>query len=654
MILANAAGRIRRTCIALVILASGASCAACRARQTPADTTLTVEPSAVSLQPLESVPFTARIGGNVTAGVTWTISEAAGGTIDSAGTYAAPATEGTYHVVATAGAGATATATVWVAAAAAKAGLGVNLDFLTDYSRQPFFADVVKQGRRWGSVAAPHDEGAAVDANGWPTQDAGIVLIVGDPQPGAAGTYKLSFTGQATIGASGQDPYPSVEISNVVYTSATNVTTADVTMSSAAKNLFLTFTGTRRTSSSAEGSGITNVKVIRPGHLSTDVFERRFSSRLAHFSTIRAMDYSRTNLNDEVEWADRNPGSYATNRFKVPPVSRPVGDLGPGAAWEWLILLANQTGKDLWINVPYGASDGYVTRLAQLLRYGSDGVNPYTSAQSAPVFPPLAVGRRVYVEHANELWNTGFVYSIRNHDDTVAEVAAGDPHHLGYTAGNDWEQAWRRVGYLAVRHSLIFRGVFGDADMMTRVRPVLATQLARYATTDQPLDYIRTVWGPGNTYGNPEQPVSYYLYALAGAPYVETLPADAGNGSMTVDDVFESMTTYAAESVYAWITANKAYADGAGIKLVAYEGGQHLLPSQGSAASKLAAQMDPRMRTVTFDLLQRWFDSGGDLFAYYELCTAWSQFGYWGLGTDIGSEYTPKWTGLKDFAATLP
>ncbi|MEI9984560.1 MAG: hypothetical protein WDN69_15960 [Aliidongia sp.] len=35
------------------------------------------------------------------------------------------------------------------------------------------------------------------------------------------------------------------------------------------------------------------------------------------------------------------------------------------------------------------ASDDYVTKLAQLLAYGSDGVNPYTSPQADPVYPPL-------------------------------------------------------------------------------------------------------------------------------------------------------------------------------------------------------------------------------------------------------------------------
>ena len=48
----------------------------------------------------------------------------------------------------------------------------------------------------------------------------------------------------------------------------------------------------------------------------------------------------------------------------------------PGV-WEYQVMLANETGKDLYITIPINASDDYVRRLAKLLRYGSDGMNPY-------------------------------------------------------------------------------------------------------------------------------------------------------------------------------------------------------------------------------------------------------------------------------------
>ena len=32
-----------------------------------------------------------------------------------------------------------------------------------------------------------------------------------------------------------------------------------------------------------------------------------------------------------------------------------------GGSWEYLIQLANVSGKDLWLNIPIGATDDYVT-----------------------------------------------------------------------------------------------------------------------------------------------------------------------------------------------------------------------------------------------------------------------------------------------------
>ena len=45
--------------------------------------------------------------------------------------------------------------------------------------------------------------------------------------------------------------------------------------------------------------------------------------------------------------------------------------------WEYQVMLANETGKDLYITIPINASDDYVQKLAKLIRYGSDGTNPY-------------------------------------------------------------------------------------------------------------------------------------------------------------------------------------------------------------------------------------------------------------------------------------
>ena len=84
--------------------------------------------------------------------------------------------------------------------------VGINLEAVNDWSRSFMFVDAMKSARQFGSVNTPWDEAAPVDANGWPTGDAGACIItVGDNTvPGQAvasidGTYKFSATGNVTI-----------------------------------------------------------------------------------------------------------------------------------------------------------------------------------------------------------------------------------------------------------------------------------------------------------------------------------------------------------------------------------------------------------------------------------------------------------------------
>ncbi|HZZ84798.1 MAG TPA: glycosyl hydrolase family 18 protein [Anaeromyxobacteraceae bacterium] len=80
-----------------------------------------VSPASATLAASAVQAFTATVSGTTNTGVTWSIQEgAAGGTVSASGAYTAPATGGTYHVVATSQADATksAIATVTVSAPA--------------------------------------------------------------------------------------------------------------------------------------------------------------------------------------------------------------------------------------------------------------------------------------------------------------------------------------------------------------------------------------------------------------------------------------------------------------------------------------------------------------------------------------------------------
>jgi hypothetical protein len=503
--------------------------------------------------------------------------------------------------------------------------VGINLEAVADWAPQPFFADLIKQGRPWhlpGNVHAP----VALDASGWPTGDAGI--IVGTPPAllGRAAPYKLTFRGDAKVSAE------SATIRNQAYVAATRTTTADVHIEGGG-NVVLTFRG--------QEVGVKDVRLLRPGQVAGDVFAHDLLARLKMFPVVRFMQALGEHgigspANPDVEWADRVRPDHATQTGKN------------GIAWEYVVLLANQTGKDAWINVPLRASDDYVRKLALLLRHGSDGVNPYTSPQPKPVFPPLEPSRAVYVEYVNELWNGIYASTGENQRLALAEIAQGDPNHYRYKSGSDFLLGMRRLGHQTLRISAIFRSVFGDADMMSRVRPVLAAQIDNSGTLYAPLEYLEEVHGPGNRFGNAPRSVATIVYAGAGAPYVG-LTKDADG--LTVDDIFDQMTSQLHAGVLPSITSAKKACDRFGIRLVAYEGGQHLVGKR-SLGAKIAAQDDPRMKDILVRLLRHWFETGGDLFAYYSLCSTWGEYGSFGLSNDIAKDGTAKWQAVKEAART--
>jgi len=86
-----------------------------------------------------------------------------------------------------------------------------------------------------------------------------------------------------------------------------------------------------------------------------------------------------------------------------------------------------------------------------------------------------------------------------------------------------------------------------------------------------------------------------------------------------------------------WIRAQKAVADRFGLKLIAYEGGQHLVGVGGGENNETlttlfhAANRHPRIAAIYEKYYQAWEDLGGDLFCYFSSVSRWSKWGSWGI-----------------------
>ncbi|MEJ5990297.1 hypothetical protein WG902_09885 [Ramlibacter sp. PS3R-8] len=521
--------------------------------------------------------------------------------------------------------------------------IGVNIEGIEDWARLSPFVDLMKGSRAWGLPEEPWKEGVRTDAQGWPLQDAGVVVKVlhpdaGDPKAAARtlenGVHQLSFQGRAKVAPVASE---GVTVRKVAYDARTRQSTAEVVIGPQATQLMLSFTGT--------DGGVRDVRLVPSGTPASQTFNPAFRAAIEPFGTLRLMDFLKTNGNPSRNWAERTTPAAATQSGER------------GAAYEYAVQMANELGKDIWINVPALADDAYVRALAELLHR------------------TLAPGRVVYVEYSNELWNSQFPQTAANRDAAVAEAAAGDTtltkgrkctaQQLKSAAGDcnpDWA-GYFRVGKRTVRIAQIFSEVFGAGALNNRVRVVYATQFSHRNLAEQVLKNIATYRG---------KPASF-LYGVAGAPYFYLDEALARSPRLDAATIHASMNQSLERDVLPFLASGiakggtftkgvpyrgedwsqpslKALADYYGIKSMAYEAGPDFRQVEASLPAKFAANADARMGASIDRLLRQWFGCGNGLFMHFTLTSGYGRHGYWGLTNDPRDLKTAKYEAVASAA----
>ena len=486
--------------------------------------------------------------------------------------------------------------------------IGANLPSISDYSPTPVYVDLVRQARRFGTAQTPWDEKATLGPDGWPVGDFGIFLMTGmTGVQGIPGTYKVSFTGQASVAPVASN----ASVANPLYDPGQDRTTVDVILPNDADQLALAFTGTR--------GNIKNLRVIRPGYdpVNPPLFTREFLRHIARFKTVRFMDWLGTNGRDDVTtWASRT--DPARTHYAA----------ATGVPWEDIIALANLTRQDIWINIPIRANDEYIESLARLLKETLNGQS------------------RIYVEYSNEIWNAMFTQFGINVDMAVDEVRRRPDSALAFDGQKDkYLLAFRRVAQRLKDISDTFRRVFGNEAMMTRVRPVFSGQIVRPALAEMGLDFIAERYGPP----------SNYFYAFAGAPYFNMGKCQTADG-LTPTDVLDAFEQSVREiPTVSLLENNLALAAWYGLPFIAYEGGSDTF-GPGSIQAKKQASMDPRLLAICRQYLTNWYASGAGLLMWYTAgASNWgTQYGTWGLTTDLAIENTPKIRCIDEIAQSAP
>jgi len=356
---------------------------------------------------------------------------------------------------------------------------------------------------------------------------------------------------------------------------------------------------------------IRNIRVIMPGfaeRYEDNPWHPVFLRRWKGLACVRYMDFMHTNGSKIARWSDRPRLEDATFSRK-------------GVALELLIDLANRLEADPWFCMPHLADDDFVRRFAQMVKQRLD--------------PKL----KVYIEYSNEVWNGIFAQN---------RYAGEQGIKLGF-AEKPWEAAWRYTAYRSVQIFGIWESVFGGTERLVRVLP---SQAANPYVSERVVEFRQAY---------------KHADALAIAPYVSFNIRPGGKPSAgevsrwSLEQVLDYVENESLPRSIRWIHDSKSIAEKYGLKLIAYEAGQHLVGVGGGENNdKLTALLHranahPRMGRIYRKYLRAWEENGGDLLCHFSSVGRWSKWGSWGLLQfyDEDPAGSPKFTATMEWAASL-
>lgn len=529
-------------------------------------------------------------------------------------------------------------------------GIGLNLAGLVDWSTQLPFLDMMKLSRpfvghaagKWGAMK--HEELVAAgvfDAHGWPTrippelEAIGTMVLTGLPKDtaGAAGRYLLRYEGQGTLELGGGARDVSVTAAGIEFSFEPGGGSVPIAITA--------------TDPAGTGDYIRNISVVRTDRVADAdagaLFNPDWLARLDGFEVLRFMDWGHTNNATLAQWDDRpEPGdaSYAEN----------------GAPVEVMLRLANETGIDPWFTMPHLADDGYVRAFAETVHTG------------------LAPGLTAHVEYSNEVWNWAFGQARWAEDRGLAR----------------WGRKGAWVQYYAMRATEvadIWAEVWGPdaADGLVRV---ISTQTARLGLEKDILN--APLWLAEDPTLTP--PAAHFdAYAITGyfgghlgrddwpdrirrmiadSEAAATAEADArGLDGTARDDYFDAHRYDLATAMLAGELAegdgalalprlvgeifpyHARVAEAAGLELLAYEGGTHVVAlKQDTKDEALTAFLThfnytPEMGALYARMLDGWAGLGAGPFLAFNDVSRPSKWGSWGHLRHLGDS-NPRWDAL--------
>ena len=512
--------------------------------------------------------------------------------------------------------------------------LSFNLSNVNDFSPGMQFLDLMKMMRpwigheagKWGGMSVGElRAGGYLDADGWiKAIPAGVEKIgtlwqwKGEEAQveNRKGVYVLKYEGTGTLQLSGDAEIISSEPGQIIFENK------------AGRTFYLDLFST---DPAGTGDYVRDISIVAKKNLDLyeagGTFNPEWLSLISDSRELRFMDWMKTNNSEAISWSER-PSPNGPNT-------------GLGVSVEDMVKLANEVGVDPWFTMPHQADETYIRNFATYVKEHLD--------------PAL----KVRVEYSNEVWN--FAFKQAHWINEKSKTEWGVESYVDYHAKK------------AVETALIWEEVYGgDAD--SRLINVIGTHTGNSWILGRLMD--PKVW-------REHEPDSYVDPALV----FEEVGVTTYFGSRTVsdselrDDLLarikaspEVAATYLAERlmdpnykgsiIYARsrLEENAVIADKYGLKLVAYEGGQHV---HHSFAVRGMTEADKSILTefmINFvrseemgqlyqELWDVWANIGdGSFMQFGDVGTA-SKWGSWSLYNGLGDE-TPRSRALDELSAT--
>lgn len=480
-----------------------------------------------------------------------------------------------------------------------RSALGVNLEGTRSYSKQRVFLDAFQQARSWISQdveGGPWDtkEDLSIDEHGW------IARLA----PGKAAA--------TLVADGGPEAYPPGKYV-VLYEGKGEMSLGLDAKKIAAEPGRIVFQKGERGAllkiiATDPKDPIRNISVV-PLENESDheekVFYEPFLAQLRAFpfGVLRFMDMGSTNHSEIAKWSERAaPSNFSQGT-------------GRGVALEYMIDLANELDRDAWFCVPHLADDEYVRKMASLIK------------------ARLEPGRSVYLEYSNEVWNRQFEQS-RYAVEKGTALDLSDDQNMAQL---------RYYSQRAVEIFAIAKRELGPDFPLVRV-------LAGQATNP---------WAGKQILSWKDAARNADAYAIA--PYFggklgrgETAAKVSG---WSKDQVFAALSKELDDTTRRHIDENVELARKFDLRLIAYEGGQHLVgvgkQANNEALEKLFAEVnrDPRMSSLYERYLELWRSAGGAEFALFTWFGESSKWGHWGIFENHAQKSTAKSLGIQSFLA---